>query len=89
MGLGNILFAEQEEMSPNKKVNAWNAPGARPITGDEKVLKDLLVGDMERPVMPKQAALPSLTEDEIRQAVPVIPDHYWNMNCWTSKFDGH
>lgn len=37
----------------------------------------------ERPVMPDQEALPSLTEAQIGQAVTVIPANYWDLKCWT------
>lgn len=42
-----------------------------------------------RPVMKNQAALPSLTESQNRQAVPAITAHYCNLNWWAFRFDGH
>lgn len=47
-------------------MSASNAPGERPLTGDEQVIKDLEERYVERPVMQNQAALPSLTEAKIR-----------------------
>lgn len=64
MDLVSILFVEQEAMSPKESMGASNAPGVRPLTGDEQVT----------------AALASLFESQIRQTVAVIPANYWKLN---------
>lgn len=81
MGIATILFVQQEATSPRERMGAPNAPVARPLTGDEQMLKDLVEKDVERPIMQDQAALQSLTEAQMRQAVAVIPANYCNLNC--------
>lgn len=89
MSLVTILFVEQEPAAPREWFVAPNAPGTRPFTGKEQVVKDLVEGDAERPVTQYQSELPSSTEAQIRQAVALIPSNYSKLNRWTCRLEGH
>ena len=50
------------------------------------------VSDDEEQVNPlnlKTVPTPSLTPEQIQQALQVVPDDYWAINCWVCRDDGH
>lgn len=87
MGLRTIPFVGQEALSPKERVGWSNIPGSRTLMGDENGIKYFVEGDVERPVMQNTAAMPSVTEAQIRHAVAVILDNYWNRSFWTCLLD--
>lgn len=57
--------------------------------GDERVLRDLVEGYADQPVIQGHTALPALSEAQIRQAVSIIPANYCKLSYWTCRLDGH
>jgi len=54
-----------------------------------KVLNDLVEKDEDRPMLTTTDECPPLTEEQVRQAVSVVPADYWSMSCWTCRDEGH
>lgn len=76
MGLGAILFVEIAAKSPEKQVVTSSKVGVGPLTGEVKVIKDLIEVDMEQQIMQEQVSLPELSEVQIRQDVVVITSNH-------------
>lgn len=62
---------------------------ATSLVGDERVIKELLEGNNDRPVLRGQTVVPKISEPQIRQASAVILTDYWKRNCWMYRLDGH
>ena len=43
------------------------------------------VSFVKTPVHRETVPIPTLTEDQTRQAFSVVPSNYWQLNCWTCR----
>lgn len=85
MRLGSKLFVDSEAGPPKKETDTVHTHKEILLLRDERVLKDLLEGDNELPVLRGQTVAPRLTERQIHQAVAVISADYWNLRCWKCR----
>lgn len=75
MGLGSILFAGEAVTTSGE---GHNDKRAERLTGNKRVLQDVLFGDLEETVMKDQEAISQPTDRQVHQNIVVIPADYWN-----------
>ena len=44
---------------------------------------------VRKPVHRETVPIPTLTEEQTRQAFSVVPSDHWQLNCWTCRDSGH
>lgn len=68
------IVVSGEEMEP--PAGTAKGIGAEPLTGNKRIIMDLLERDSERPVMKDQETRPELTDDKVHQEIAIIPEDY-------------
>ena len=44
---------------------------------------------INRPIDVQTIPTPALTEEQLKLAMQVVPEDYWNLSCWTCRDEGH
>ena len=61
-----------------------------PTTTNSRAIVTSVVVDLnEAPVNRDTTRTPHLTDDQMRKAFSVVPNDYWQLNCWTCRECGH
>ena len=58
-------------------------------TNSREIATSVGVDLNEAPVNLDTTRTPQLTDDQMRKAFSVIPNYYWQLNCWTCRECGH